>query len=533
MPYGQPSGAGVAGYRLAAQGLNQLAQAARDVGEVISRAERAKYDQGVKIEAATLQSQMELSVTERLEALKLVEDDPDGYRLKAAQVIQEAHQATLKQAKYPEAKAALEAHLPGVIKTKGVDVLRHSNDLYKGRNLGLLDTNLANLKTLGAMAPDQPSAVEEGLPGEPSLITRVKGATDYYREGRQAIADAAPLLGPKAAADKQLDWRQDYAYERGYRGLREDPDAKIGALRSMMNPEQYDRLEKQQDSARKNREAEWDKYYARIEKEAEEERQGVLTNARADALSGALTLERLEQMRTARLFRKPDEFATLYKIVTDPKDVPSDPAVLQRVDLAVHQQWPTIGEGQLDALLNRGLSRKDWLAAKEKLVSRRGAIANEEQSQAEQLMLSSIGKGPLDSLDDEDGQLYSIMLREQTARSNAFPAQGGKERPLDVAREIIDRVAPIRQERLRLAPQKLIQTLDPEIRALTSADATTKLNAKRGVWSRERVLLEERKIVDLFRAEQRTLDAGTKKPAETGGPKPLRQKPPRGGRAED
>lgn len=534
MPYGHvPDSTGHL-YAAAAQGFQQVAQAAARFGEIRARAEKAKYDQGVKIEAATLQSQMELSATEQLEMLKLTETEPDQYTTKAQKVIQNVYQETLRQAKYDQTKAALQQHLQTVLKTKGVEVLKYSNELYRGRNLGLLETNLANLKTLGSMAPDQPSVLEEGRGGEFAMMTRVKGASDYFREGQEAIADATALLGPKGAAEQQLAWRQGFAYERGYRALRDDPDANIGLLRTLMKPEQYDRLEKQQDAARKSREAEWDKYYARLEKQAEEERQGLLTTARSDALQGQLTLEGLERLRQARVIKKPDEYDVLYRIIANPKERPSDPEVLRRVDLAVHRQMPTISEAQLDGLLDQGLNRKDWLAAKEKLVGRRTAIANEEQAQAEEQLRLSVGmSGPLDVLDREDQQLLAIAMRELTARSSAFPENGGKERPLSVAREIADRIAPIRQERLRLTGPKIGRTLRPEIQAETSAEATARLNRMRGTWSREEILQEERKIIDMFRAEQRALDAGAKKPEAGGGPKPLRQNKPKTGTAED
>jgi uncharacterized small protein (DUF1192 family) len=223
-----------------------------------------------------------------------------------------------------------------------------------------------------------------------------------------------------------------------------------------------------------------------------------------------------------RVVKTPDEYDPLYKAITDTKDAPSNPQVLQRVELAVHQQVPTMTPDQVDRYyMNGDLNKKDWSAAKDKLLARIDhlraegraqasearaiaalgrTIANSEQAQAEQMLRAIVGKGPNDSYDDQDGQLYAMALQELTRRSNAFPENGGTEKPLVVARELEQRIAPIRRERLRLKAQEVGRML--ALPAQTSAEATARLNTVRGTWPKERIAEEERKILDMFRSEQ-------------------------------
>jgi hypothetical protein len=166
---------------------------------------------------------------------------------------------------------------------------------------------------------------------------------------------------------------------------------------------------------------------------------------------------------------------------------------------------------ELDAAYERGdLNRKDWKELKDKVVSRldhlrtearttgnqQRDIDNRAQSQAEQILSRAVGKGPFDTYDDQDGQLLDAGLRELTARSRAF---NGREDPIDVANEIANRWAPIRQERMRLSVETIGRTL--RFPATTAAEAMAKLNANRASLPPAVLAQEERKIADMTRAE--------------------------------
>ncbi len=190
------------------------------VADQLAKVGQSKYDQGVKIETATLQSQMEYTSKITIGALKQTETDPDAFATGATTAIDEAYKNAIEQAKYPESKAALAQHLQHLKATMGVEVAAHSNQLYKDRNLGMLDVNLSNLRTMASTAPDQPAYT----PGEePGIYTAAKGTVDYFNQGVRAISDAKPLLGEKAAADKLLQWRQDVLVDRAETRMRADP----------------------------------------------------------------------------------------------------------------------------------------------------------------------------------------------------------------------------------------------------------------------------------------------------------------------
>jgi hypothetical protein len=90
------------------------------------------------------------------------------------------------------------------------------------------------------------------------------------------------------------------------------------------------------------------------------------------------------------------------------------------------------------------------------------SIMNAEQAQAEQLIRQALGiAGPFDSLSltPEVKNLLDLGFRELTVRSGAFPENCGKESPLAVARDIIGRFQPMRQESVGLSVEKIRQTL--------------------------------------------------------------------------
>jgi hypothetical protein len=119
---------------------------------------------------------------------------------------------------------------------------------------------------------------------------------------------------------------------------------------------------------------------------------------------------------------------------------PSDPGVYQRIALDVHSAAPTTKEEQIDTLVGRGLSLKDAIALKDRLVTNRERMASNpaltrRHNQAEQILMAGLTtRSPFEALDPVSQKLKERGLDELTRRSSLFD---GNEDPLAVVRDIL------------------------------------------------------------------------------------------------
>ncbi len=318
------SGAALA---LPGQALQQAGDFGTRLAAQIGAVEQKKYSQGVTIESNALNTQMETNAKLAIEDLKVTETDPDGYLTKARTAITDAYKATSDLAKYPETKAHLAQQLLHLQGTVGVEAAAHSNQLYRDRNEGLLETNLAELSRLGANASAQPAASEFG-PGEaPGMYLRPKGTVDYFHEGQQAIRDATPILGEKKRDARLEKWTQDYLYNRAETALRADASTDISRYSSVMKPEAYDRLLARQDSLLRQQTAAYDRDQAKLAKDSEEARQFKLAQLSQLISSGQGSQGLVDQALQIGMIKTPAEYEHFAKLLVDKPVTPSDQSV--------------------------------------------------------------------------------------------------------------------------------------------------------------------------------------------------------------
>jgi hypothetical protein len=530
-----PRGGGVSASTLAAP-YEGIADAGQNVSRslsraalVISEAQRAKQDLAIRTEAAAAKASLEVGLAEMDAELHQMERDPDGYLTKYNAGAKSLRESLKKGMKYPEAQAIFEAQGERIVGMGRVGAMKHSNTLFtEGQEATLAATLDAKRTVAGQRAISDDAGFEQD-----------------YMDGVAAIGNLQPLLGKKKTVEATIKWRKDLLEERARRHADTDPEGFLASTDryAQMDADKRDvfveRAKGKVETLRKTAIAEQDKWFDRVEKEAETERKAQLTALEAKALNGALTLDELDDARRMRIVSTREEYAALHTAATKEREAISKPAVLQRFSIAAHSAIPTVTPEAIDkAFIDGDLNRKDWKELKDKVISRLDHLksegrteANQRHSQAEQVLKSGLGiTGLLDKYDDQDKQLVDIALREMTARSNAY---GGKEDPLAVANELVNRLAPVRQERMRLSVPAIGQTL--RFPAADAASAMARLNQERKNLPAAVVAQEERKIADMTRAEGAAADAKIPTAAGKGGASPLR-KPgdkPKSGKADE
>lgn len=463
--------------------------------------------------------------------LRATQRDPDGYVSDYDTLLQQTVGDVAKGAKNAQAAALMQQHLAPVLAKNRVAAAQHAQGLRTDLSVATLDATLDNRKTLAELA------------------TTDTDFQRHYVEGANAIKLATPDIGANKAGDALRKFKQDILGARALKEANTDPEAFVQDADSRFGAAGLDAKHLEElkqtarvkaDSNRKNLVAEWDKFYTRVETEAEDERKAQVVGLEQAGLKRQLTVSRLDDAKAMRIVTTREEYATLYKLATEQKDAPSNQAVLQDASIRSHRAVPAITPEQLDALYRRpageGLNRNDWKELKDKVIGRIDRNKSEGDSestkrhdQGEQILARALGVSSLyDKIDKQDEQLADIALRELTARSKAFD---GKEDPIDVANELANKIAPIRQTRLSLKVADLGRTL--RFPAQDAAGAMQRLNEQRATLPPSVVAQEERKIADMTRAEGALADStAKKKPGEQAGvAKPLRrpdQKPQTG-----
>lgn len=503
-------GDGGAAAAIAAGGA-AVANALFDVAN--DRARQAEKE--ARQEAALLSADAEQRIGIGDVTLRATQKDPDAYTADYDKLIEQAVKDVSAGAKNAQAAALMRQHMAPVLAKNRVGAAKHAQDLRVDQSVARLDATLDSRETQAGLAESD---------------------TDFqrqYQEGLNAIRLATPDIGADKAGDRARKFKQDILGARALKEANETPEVFVENAddrfgQAGLNPKRLEELKEhariKAESNRKNYVAEWDKFYERVEKEAEEERKSQVVGLEQAGLKGQLTVSRLDDAKAMRIVTTRDEYATLYKLATEQKDAPSNKAVLQDASIKAHRAVPAITPAELDVLYRKGdLNRQDWKELKDKVIARGDHLKSEGQSdktramtQGEQILGRALGISSLyDKIDEQDKQLYDIGLRELTAR-----AFDGKEDGVAVANEIVDRFAPIRQERLKLKVTELGRTLRFPAQDSLTADLLLKFAVQDGkvMPGSPEEAQEKRKILDMKRAEDAALvKAKEKAQSKSGG----------------
>lgn len=467
--------------------------------EADKKREEAERQRLSRIEADDLDSQFQLAVLEQLDKHATI-TDPDEYTKAMTDALAGVRTEISGRAKQPYTKQILESKINGRMAAETGKALEHGRVLRNQHVGATVTRTLDNIERLAGQVPIADSA----------------GFAGYVAQGEGLLEDAAPNIGGAEAARKlAIAHRERLFSERAERHSREDPGGFLGAVGSLyggLDPMKRNAYvagaETRIIDAVKQNNAEREKYFVALDKEAEQERESQMIDLRAQGVKGTLSVAAIDMAKATRVITTQEEYATLYKLATTAAVRESNPDVRMNADLRSNRTVPTITEAELDREYKAGrLNEKDWDTYKTRVMDRNKGLKAEglterkfRHQQAEQVMQAGIGiAGPQDKWDKQDLQLWSFALADLTARSNAYD---GKEDSLAVARDIGERYAPIRQRRMKLQVEEIIQTLKYPAPDLQTA--WDRLNEQRARLLKEgraaEILREERKLMDLTRA---------------------------------
>jgi hypothetical protein len=467
-----PQTSGGSSYRAPMPSDNGLASAVSRAGASISNAlagfadlEREKKNVASKQETDLLSAELERDVAVQDSNLRTLIRDPDEYTTAYRKMLEDVTTATRKRASSGEVAARFDAKVTPYLGRKVADGVVHSNSLFKERGMAQLDATLEERKMLAGLAMDDvvfDQQMKKGLEAIDNATWMLQGkAGDAKREFKDSILGARAYSEAKNMPERFLE-TADSRYAELDAKKREE--LKVGAKAQI-------------ETDRKSRNAEWESYFKRMDDEAETERKNLLTTLAAEAEKGLLTVQQIDDARAQRIITTPEEYRTLLKASQTAGEERSDPDTLTSVQLQTRSAVPRITPERLDSLFLAGkLSRKDWTEEKGKLQTRLDFLKsegrterNQEGAQAEQVLKAKLGlTAPQDQWDKQDGQLYALALDELTARTFGPDA---KEKALDVANEIATRMAPIRQERIKMTVETYKQSLPVVLRSDTSDKA--------------------------------------------------------------
>ena len=478
--------------------------------DIYARAEQHKRDVATRQEISTLSAEWEREAAAGDAALALERDDQE-YLRQHGEMLTKIQTDIRSRVKNPDAAQALEIKLNGLRAHREAAAYKHANALFIDQGKRNLDDTLDTRKNLA------------GLAGDDETFRR------HFQEGLVAIDAAVPVIGPEDAGKRRRTFREETLNARALNEANTDPegfvenaDGRFRDLDAKVRESLKETARNKVESNRKSANAEWEKYYKRIEDEAESERRAQITKLEADALAGRLSIRQLDDARAMRIVDTREEYKALHTAITaEPKETPSDPASLTFVQLRTRGATPGITSKMLDSLFTTGkLNRKDWLEEKGKLQGRIDHLKaegrteqNQEQAQAEQVLKAGLDlTAPQDKWDLQDAQLYARALDELTSRSKAF---GGQENALEVARELGERYAPIRQQRIKLKVEDYKRSL-PAVLQSDTADKALKLldeMRKSGAFPQAQTDTYRRTILDWKRRERSMEETG--KPGES------------------
>lgn len=305
--------------------------------------------------------------------------------------------------------------------------------------------NSAQIAHINALRPDYLARAAEA-PTDADSAT----ATGEY----QAILTQAGerhVLNPVEAEAARQSFVTDVVMARAKREIDQDPAAFDPKKYSgLIKPETLVTLETHAlnltDTRLRARLAEEHRITTLLEKEHKDAYEMTVSDLMAQARDGTLSVPGLETARTTWRMKEEDYTKLRNAIEKPAKEAASDPATLRQFEVAVRSATPKVSKGELAAAYMRGdLNTVDYdrldttltgnLRHLEALRDQGKGEIQAAQAQAEQqLRVALQTTSPLETLNQEAQQVYSVALDELTRRSVRF---GGSEAPLAVYREIL------------------------------------------------------------------------------------------------
>lgn len=469
-----------------AQATSGLADIASRAIDLRAKAEAAKQKVQDETDAAEIFSRFEVAHEALNLDLQRSQTDPKGYLDAYAEGVRALREQMGENAS-PGALAIVNRKLPDYLAGKTAGALRFADGLYKGAREASLARTLDNFTQLAGMATD---------PADVQRLTE---------DATNAIGAQVPIIGAKAAATTAIRARESMYGEFARRQAENDPAAFLAdatednpILRGM-DPEKRDalitRARSRAETIERQRQQDYDKWVKGVEEEAESERQGQLATFQQRIYSRQATVAELDQLKATRVIRTPEEYRTFYnsiqKAAEDEK--PSDPRVLQEIDLALNQAVPQISQAKLDSLFNAGVinskdynqrsqrrtARMDHLTSEARAIEAQGrareghsrTVTNQAYDESRRRLNQFFGiTGPFDSLNmSPEAKTLHFLATEELA-NRTLPDRGGKENPGKVVDEQIARFQPMRESATKLGVEKLQGSLSfPSPEALKQA----------------------------------------------------------------
>ena len=423
---GAPAGAAAAGLQ---QAGTSIAHGTATLAQV--ELEKAKYAAGT--EAMDLFTNAAQRVEDLHLSLKTTPDaDPATHVQRFETGFKQIAEEQLAKTDNPLVKQATRKLLDRLQLESTLQARKDANGIFLDREKASVAQTLENM------------AVEASRATTPQARDFYTGLAQGYLASKQGVLHATEIqrLGGQ--------FQQRVAMDGVRAEIRADPFADVDERIGRLTPENQERMTAFQESRQKQWIARNDAYQKALDKQEEEQRQQLLTNAESLALKGQYTVQQLDQLRDERWVRKPDEYKRLYDIITaGPKEQASDPATLDRVIADTRSDVPRMSEATLNALHDAGkLNTKDWTGALDHRRTRMNYLegrynTDENRAKADQerdfSKAKSLGQAEFqipalyDRLEGKKGKVWGDYLQELTIRT-----QRG-ENALAVAKEAIPR----------------------------------------------------------------------------------------------
>lgn len=306
-------------------GLLRVADAAQKREDARQRAEDAIRKEEIAGETENLKATIETQVSDIESAIKTTVTEHDAVVPSWKKLAEEASRTTLSTARNPEAAAAMRRKLPGILQNSYARMLERRDKLrLDGLDATALDT-----------ADKQMSLARTDSVYDDDLFMR--RVEDVFA----ALKPLVPMKGEAVVFKQAQEYRDQMRIEKFQRLADTDPQGAIDAADK--NPLYADLPQTAKKEALTHartllgqRAGEMEKFYDRIEKEAEVERQDQLAGLSDLASTGGLTPAKVRQARAMGVIEGPKEFEHYMTLATaPPKETPSDPGILTSVNAGV------------------------------------------------------------------------------------------------------------------------------------------------------------------------------------------------------
>ena len=494
IPASVPAAAPATGFGAGAfEAIGRGGQALQRVGELLARTEAIRRQEFAKSEAANAVASFELAAKTGLADLELAERDPDRYQSAADRLIQDTADTTMQGLQSADARALVTRRLAALRADLGIAARQKANTLYRERDAGLRTSTLdARAQLAGLTAIDDLAGFRRHLDAgyaviaeSPSLTAAEKASTRLTYRDR--------LLGERATRHLEMDPESFLERQAEYAGLGLAPE-KRNAL--------TEQAERRIEQRRKDALAQEKTYQEYLDKEATRVGEAMVLDLERAAAEGRGSLEDLNFLIDQRWIERDDAARIRTMIAKAPEEGPSrNQALLAEFQLDAVTPGRVPSPVQVRLANQRGdLNTKDTVALLQTIEQQRNAMESDQRnfhSEAKEYMRAQVGLSAImDEWDKADKALWKIMMDEFSARSIVT---GGREAPMDLAREIAEKVAPMRQQRMILKSleiRKMLMFGAPNAEAAKARLEQERPRLPRTVYEQQRRL-----ILDLLRME--------------------------------